>query len=141
MSVFMAMIAGLKTEVVARCSLALENVALRQQLAVLERSGKRPKRRQRDRVFWVLLSALWPAWHLSFCRSPLSRKQRTAVDTLSLLCATVSRYWLPTTMARSWLVGRLCAWSICPSPDRQTQTGSALAWRPRRSGERCPDRT
>ena len=62
MSVFMAMIAGLKTEVVARCSLALENVALRQQLAVLERSGKRPKLRQRDRVFWVLLSALWPDW-------------------------------------------------------------------------------
>jgi hypothetical protein len=30
MSVFMAMIAGLKTEVVARCSLALENVALHQ---------------------------------------------------------------------------------------------------------------
>jgi len=28
MSVFMAMIAGRKTEVVARCSLALENVAL-----------------------------------------------------------------------------------------------------------------
>lgn len=62
MSVFMAMIAGLKTEVVARCSLALENVALRQQLAVLKRSGKRPKLRQRDRVFWVLLSALWPDW-------------------------------------------------------------------------------
>ena len=30
MSVFMAMIAGLKTEAVARVSLALENVALRQ---------------------------------------------------------------------------------------------------------------
>jgi hypothetical protein len=42
--------------------LALENVALRQQLAVLERSGKRPKLRQRDRVFWVLLSALWLDW-------------------------------------------------------------------------------
>ena len=51
MGVFMAMVAGVKTEVVARFSLALETVALRQQLAVLERSGKRPKRRQRDRVF------------------------------------------------------------------------------------------
>ena len=56
------MIAGLKTEVVARGSLALEQVAPRQQLAVLERSGKRPKLRQRDRVFWVLLSAFWLDW-------------------------------------------------------------------------------
>ena len=29
---------------------------------MLERSGKRPKLRPRDRVFWVLLSALWPDW-------------------------------------------------------------------------------
>ena len=62
MGAFMAMVAGLKTEIVARFFLALENVALRQQLAVLGRSGKRPKLRQRDRVFWVLLSALWPDW-------------------------------------------------------------------------------
>jgi hypothetical protein len=62
MGAFMGMVAGLKTEIVARFFLALENVALRQQLAVLGRSGKRPKLRQRDRVFWVLLSALWPDW-------------------------------------------------------------------------------
>jgi hypothetical protein len=62
MGVFMAMVAGLRTGIVARFFLALENVALRQQLAVLERSGKRPRLRQRDRVFWVLLSALWPDW-------------------------------------------------------------------------------
>ena len=60
MGVFMAMIAGLKTVIVARFFLALENVALRQQLAVLERSGKHPRLRQRDRAFWVLLSALCP---------------------------------------------------------------------------------
>ena len=34
----------LKTFVVIRFRLALENLALRQQLAVLERSGKRPNR-------------------------------------------------------------------------------------------------
>ena len=61
-SAFLAMISGLKTFVVIRFRLALENLALRQQLAVLERSGKRPKLRQRDRVFWVLLSALWADW-------------------------------------------------------------------------------
>ena len=62
MGFFKAMVSGLKTLVIARFHLALENLALRQQLAVLERSGKRPKLRQRDRVFWVLLSALWPDW-------------------------------------------------------------------------------
>jgi hypothetical protein len=33
--------------------LVVENLALRQQLAVLGQSVKRPKLRPRDRVFWV----------------------------------------------------------------------------------------
>jgi len=37
-----------------RAALAMENLALRQQLAVLERSVKRPALRQRDRIFWAL---------------------------------------------------------------------------------------
>ena len=53
---------GSKTLVVIKFHLALENLALRQQLAVLERSGKRPKLRPRDRMFWVLLSAIWHDW-------------------------------------------------------------------------------
>ena len=43
---------------VSRLSLAAENLALRQQLAVYRQSVKRPKLRLRDRVFWVLLSRL-----------------------------------------------------------------------------------
>ena len=39
-----------------------ENLVLRQQLAVVSQSVKRPKLRPRDRVFWVLLSRLWPNW-------------------------------------------------------------------------------
>ena len=39
-----------------------ENLAHRQQLAVVSQSVKRPKLRPRDRVFWVLLSRLWPNW-------------------------------------------------------------------------------
>ena len=45
-----------------RLSLAAENLALRQQVAVYKHSGKRPKLRFRDRLFWVLLSRLWPSW-------------------------------------------------------------------------------
>ena len=46
----------------ARRELALENVALRQQLAVLRRSVKRPRLLKVDRGFWVLLRRIWTDW-------------------------------------------------------------------------------
>jgi putative transposase len=46
----------------SRIDLAAENLALRQQLAVLQRSVRRPRLRNRDRVFWAWLSKLWPDW-------------------------------------------------------------------------------
>jgi transposase InsO family protein len=45
-----------------RSALVAENLALRQQLAVLSRSTKRPRLRQRDRIFWVWISKLWRGW-------------------------------------------------------------------------------
>ncbi len=42
--------------------LALENLALRQQLGVLRRSVKRPRLSNADRVFWVLLRRWWASW-------------------------------------------------------------------------------
>jgi len=42
--------------------LALENLALRQQLAIMKRSSKRPQLRPGDRLFWVVLSRLWSGW-------------------------------------------------------------------------------
>ena len=42
--------------------LAMENLALRQQLAVFKQNRKRPKLRPRDRVFWTWMSILWPDW-------------------------------------------------------------------------------
>jgi len=43
--------------------LALENLALRQQLAIVQRKTKRPRLTQADRAFWVALCGLWPDWH------------------------------------------------------------------------------
>ena len=40
----------------SRAALAAENLALRQQVALLQRSVKRPKLHPRDRIFWVWLS-------------------------------------------------------------------------------------
>jgi len=45
-----------------RAELAAENLALRQQLAVLREKTKRPSLRQRDRVFWAILSRIWGNW-------------------------------------------------------------------------------
>jgi len=46
-------------------AVSLENVALRHQLAVLQRSVGRPRLRRRDRLFWVGLSRLWASWRVS----------------------------------------------------------------------------
>ena len=43
-------------------AVALENLALRQQLAVLRRTAKRPPLRHRDRLFWILLANAWRDW-------------------------------------------------------------------------------
>ena len=45
-----------------RRSLALENLALRQQLAVLQRSVKRSRLSNLDRGLWVLLRRFWTDW-------------------------------------------------------------------------------
>lgn len=45
-----------------RASLVAENLALRQQLAVLRRRIPRPRLRPIDRAFWVLLSRTWSRW-------------------------------------------------------------------------------
>src|SRR5436309_9082362 len=46
-------------------AVSLENVALRHQLAVLQRSGGRPRLRRQDRLLWVVLSQLWADWRAS----------------------------------------------------------------------------
>ena len=45
-----------------RAALHTEILALRQQVAVLKRQRPRPSLRKADRVFWVILSCLWPGW-------------------------------------------------------------------------------
>src|SRR2546425_12931264 len=45
--------------------LALENLALRQQLAVWKAREPRPRLTEMDRIFWVFLSKLWTSWRHS----------------------------------------------------------------------------
>jgi transposase InsO family protein len=60
--VLRALVAALRALLRPRAALVLENLALRQQLAVLKRTAPRPRLRQLDRVFWVVLSSLWSRW-------------------------------------------------------------------------------
>ena len=46
----------------SQSELAAENLALRQQLAILEHKSKCPRLRKRDRIFWVWLSRFWSNW-------------------------------------------------------------------------------
>jgi len=57
-----AFAAAVRTLFCSRADLVLENLALRQQLAILAR--RRPRRRlcALDRAFWVGLAKLWPGW-------------------------------------------------------------------------------
>jgi putative transposase len=42
--------------------MALENAALRQQLAIFKGEQPRPKLRHRDRLFWIALQKVWKRW-------------------------------------------------------------------------------
>ena len=46
----------------SRAALQAENLALRHQLCVLQRSVKRPKVKPADRILWSLLAKAWPDW-------------------------------------------------------------------------------
>jgi len=46
----------------SRQSLLLENLVLRQQLAVFKRQHRRPRLTGTDKLFWVLLHRFWCSW-------------------------------------------------------------------------------
>ena len=67
---------GLLRGIRAQQALVLENLALRHQLAVLQRTAPRPRLRPSDRGFWVLLARLGTAGR----RSSPSSNQRPSSD-------------------------------------------------------------
>ena len=52
----------LTTSARSRLSLQAENAALRHQLSVYRKSGKRPRIRPADRLLWSVMSRLWSGW-------------------------------------------------------------------------------
>src|SRR5262245_42359510 len=45
-----------------RLELIAEVLALRQQLAILNRTAKRPSLHFQDRLFWIALAKIWQGW-------------------------------------------------------------------------------
>jgi len=57
-----ALLGALLAAMKPRAGLVAENLALRQQLAVLHRATPRPRLRPIDREFWAILSQAWSRW-------------------------------------------------------------------------------
>src|SRR3989440_1461393 len=62
MSLVLALLGTLRAALRTHTALALEDLALRQQLALLRRRSKRPQFALLDRLLWVWLSNQWARW-------------------------------------------------------------------------------
>ena len=65
MEILFYLVASLRSIFRNRRELALENLALRQQLAILARTHSHPRLQKMDRLFWVWLSRMWQSWQKS----------------------------------------------------------------------------
>jgi hypothetical protein len=61
-ALLLSILSTLRSALRTRADLALENLALRQQLANLRRTSARPRLRSIDRAFWLAISRLWSRW-------------------------------------------------------------------------------
>jgi putative transposase len=121
----------------SQCHLALENLALRQQLAVYKKTRRRPKLHPSDRLFWVSLSRVWAEW-----------RQALIIVTPDTVLRWHRRrfrdYW--TKLSRRPQVGRLDQRrDHCPRPQdgcRQSAMGCASnSWRAAKLGVEVAERT
>jgi hypothetical protein len=80
-----------------RGDLLIENLVLRQQLAVYARQRKRPRLRNEDRLFWSVVARTWSPW-----RSPLRLVQPETVVRWHRIAWR--RYW--TWKSRGGRAGR-----------------------------------
>jgi hypothetical protein len=62
LTAFLVLVRSLRLIFGGHRTVALENLALRQQLAAVTRTVRRRQFRTRDRFFWILLSKAWREW-------------------------------------------------------------------------------
>ena len=66
-STLLALLRSVCSALKSRRHLALENLALRQQLALLRERSQRPQFGRVARIFWVCLSQRWSGWRDALC--------------------------------------------------------------------------
>jgi hypothetical protein len=146
MGVLSATVFFLRAVFLPRAALAAENLALRQQLAVLQVSVKRPRLRKRDRIFWVWPSRIWSGWRSCL----MIVKPETGIgwhrQGFRLYWRWKSRkkpgrpkagaeVW---SSSNFWIKARLTEWTKAASGSRDSQAPRAPGgcWRGRRSTAR-----
>ena len=103
-AVVMAVVTSLAAVVRSRMALQIEILALRHQLAVYQRAGRRPHRRPADRILWAWLSRAWSGW-----REALDRRRGHFLDTLRWVDLTAGTKYLILLMRkwRNWQTRRI----------------------------------
>jgi len=98
----LALWSALRAALRTRADLALENLALRQQLALLRRRSKRPRFGRLDRAFWLWLSNRWSGWRqaLHLVRPRPSFAGTGRASGLSGLGSPVAGEWVDHGSAR-----------------------------------------
>jgi putative transposase len=89
----LALLSAARSSLKSRRELALENLALRQQLAVLRRHTKRPKLSRADRAFWVVLARVWPEWRMALAIVQPATVIRWHREGFALYWSWKSRKW------------------------------------------------
>ncbi len=110
-SLLIALNGAVRAAIRPRCELVLENLALRQQLALLHRKTG-PRRCGRiDRLFWMWLSSTWSAW-------------TRALGTVRPLCAGTAKDFVGSGTWRSRALGlRRTSFSIERNPSARMPHG------------------
>ena len=122
-----------RSAVRTRGELALENLALRQHLAVWKARQPRPRLTERDRIFWVVLARLWKNWRSSLGAGGAAR-DRGAVAPPGLQALLGMEESTPMGSARDW---EGPAGSDTADEPRESAVGCAED--PRRAVEARPD--
>ena len=68
---------------------ALEHLALRHQIAVLRRNVRRPKLRQRDRLFWITLTRTWADWKSAVVNRATRDRDRLAAEAFQAILVEI----------------------------------------------------
>ena len=114
----------------SRAALAPENLALRHQIVILQRSVKRPRLHRRDRVFWVWLFRLWRC-------GGRARQRASRMTTCSFSLRGLTKRGL-STAGHLTGVDKEQAWNL-PSAPLSARTGPKDAHAPGERSDREPD--